>query len=92
VVLLPGEEMESGFSLFCQSLGVITRGDFKVEAPEFSALVLVLDAKVGDRNHTRQFLKLVRAVANTSRSTDTSIQIELAPSTSALAQIRWSNM
>jgi hypothetical protein len=37
-------------------------------------------------------LKLVRAVANTSRSTDTSIQIELAPSTSALAQIRWSNM
>ena len=51
MVLLPGEEMESGFGFLCQPLGaVITRGNFEVQASEFSALVLVLDAKVGDRN------------------------------------------
>src|SRR5713101_8176558 len=51
MVLLPGEQMESGFGLLGKSLrAVITRGDFEVEAPEFSALVLVLDPKVGDRN------------------------------------------
>src|SRR5882762_1699426 len=34
-----------------KSLGaVIARGNFEVQASEFSALVLVLDAKVGDRN------------------------------------------
>src|SRR5207302_3767318 len=51
MVLLPGEEMESGFGFLKESLGaVITRGDFEVQTSEFSALVLVLDAKVGDRN------------------------------------------
>src|SRR5437762_9244258 len=51
MVLLPGEEMESGFGLLSKSLGaVIPRGNFEVQASEFSALVLVLDAKVGDRN------------------------------------------
>src|SRR5437016_14363265 len=51
MVLLPGEEMESGFGFLGKSLGaVITRGNFGVQASEFSRLVLVLDAKVGDRN------------------------------------------
>src|SRR5260370_2112062 len=51
MVLLPGEEMESGFGLLGQSLGaVITCRDFEVKASEFSALVLVFDPKVGDRN------------------------------------------
>jgi hypothetical protein len=51
MVLLAGEQMESGLRLFGESLrAVITRGDFEVKATDFSALVLVLDAKVGDRN------------------------------------------
>src|SRR5205807_2223631 len=51
MVLLPGEEMESGFGFLGKSLGaVITRGNFEVQASEFSRLVLVLDAKVRDRN------------------------------------------
>src|SRR5438874_4173966 len=51
MVLLPGEEMESGFGFLGKSLGaVIPRGNFEVQASEFSRLVLVLDAKVGDRN------------------------------------------
>src|SRR5258708_24155854 len=51
MVLLPGEKMESGLSLLGESLGpVITCGDLEVKAPEFSALVLVFDAKVGERN------------------------------------------
>ena len=51
MVLLPGEEVESGFGFFGETLGaVITCRDFEVKASEFSALVLVLDAKVGNRN------------------------------------------
>jgi hypothetical protein len=60
VGLLPGEEMETGLGLFCQSLGaVITRGDFKVEAPDFPALVFVLDAKIRDRNLVVHNLEVV---------------------------------
>src|ERR1700720_335245 len=51
MVLLPGEEMESGFGFLGKPLSaVIARGNFEVQASEFSRLVLVLDAKVGDRN------------------------------------------
>jgi hypothetical protein len=51
MVLLPREQMESSFGLLAESLGpVVARGDFEVKATEFSALVLVLDAKVGHRD------------------------------------------
>jgi len=51
MVLLPGEQVESGFGLLGESLRpVITRGHFEVKATEVSALVLILNAKVGDRN------------------------------------------
>ncbi len=51
MVLLPGEEMESGFGFLGESLGaIITRGNFEVKASDFSALVLVFDPKVRDRN------------------------------------------
>src|SRR5713226_7552352 len=51
MVLLPGEQMESGLRFLCQSLRpVITRSDFEVQAMDVSALVLVLDAKVRHRN------------------------------------------
>src|SRR5207253_9249475 len=51
MVLWPGEQMESGLGFFCQSLRtIIPRSDFKVQAMQVSALVLVLDAKVGNRN------------------------------------------
>jgi len=51
MVLLTGEQVESGFGLLGESLRpVITRSDFKVQAVEVSALVLVFDAKVRDRN------------------------------------------
>src|SRR5712691_9803896 len=43
--------MEPGFGFFSEPLGaIVTRGNFEVQAPEFSALVLVLNAKVRDRN------------------------------------------
>ena len=48
MVLLPGEQVESSFGLLAKSLGpVVARGDFEVKATEFSALVLILNAKVG---------------------------------------------
>ncbi len=50
MVLLPGEQVESSLGLLGKPLrAVITRGDFEGKATEFSALVLILDAKVGDR-------------------------------------------
>ena len=49
--MLTGEQMESCFGLLRESLRpVITCSDFKVQAVEVSALVLVFDAKVRDRN------------------------------------------
>src|SRR5260370_36318332 len=41
--------MESGFGLLSKALGpVVTGGDFKVEVPDFPAVVLVLNAEIGN--------------------------------------------
>ncbi len=60
MVLLPGEQVESGFGLLGESLRpVVTRGDFEVQATEFSALILILNAKVGNRNLVVHNFKVV---------------------------------
>ena len=43
--------MKSGLGLLAKPLGSIVAGsDFEVEAADFPAVILILDAQVGDRN------------------------------------------